>query len=268
MNHETTAPKPRFNLVCHGMMAFWQLGAERMAILIPDEGDMHYYGIGSVRSENGATSVKQLSPLPAGRAELLGVRPGGMRKEQIREQLQLPVLKTEGVEIVDAQVRTRIDVPMPDRIRCYCGAEASPDAIRGATPVSRFHKVPAVLHDVVVLSWFGFEEGERVRVASDGGGVFPALEGKRGSLRLAIHAQPEVSLRPHPPGHGMGWNRMFRFTDGMQGPDLHLSAPTLIPDAPPRTTAIGLEEDDLLNLIRAAGFVTEQAGCGSGGGSC
>lgn len=262
-------PRARLNLVCHGMIGYWRVSDIEVAILVPDEGPRHLYGIGSVRPQPGlSASADNLEELPVGRLALQGVRARAMSAEEFRRQLDLPILKAQAYDIVPGNVRTRIDVPMPDRFRTYSGAEIGAARLLGGTPADDLHATPPVLRDVVVFSWFDedppgfFIEGEGKRFDSI------ASNSQVSRAFMSIYAQESKPIEPPEPGHGEAWNSMFVSKTTGQPPSLGLAAPELIPDGPPESNAIGLDIDELRSLLRIQNFVTSEAGCGGGGGSC
>ncbi len=268
----------RFNLICHGMMAFWQKG-RTMSILVPDIPEsIHFYGAGSV---GRPPSKGNLDPLPRGTLTLEGPDPmarRGLTPLQMQERFETPVLKTSELSRNTTAIRTTIDgIPLPHEIRCYCGAEA-PESLQGSTPRDVVAKMPSVLHDVIVLTWwrdsrssrFLLKQGSRT-VAS--GAKHVSHAGKLDAVNLGLYAQP--------PGASLGdhsdhWNLMMTIGDSIRSPGLRLSMPKLMPDAPPRFLKIGCDEVDLLALADLPAVTnprrnppsleireTDRTGCGS-----
>lgn len=275
----------RVNLICHGMMALWQQSSDQLSILIPDEGDVHTYLIGSPAT-SGNSPFDGFKPLPKGELFLEGVTRGALSGAEMAEQINAPVLRRDLLTRTNVQ-RTEIHIPPPHAIRPYCGIEVPADVIRQTTPPALFARLPAVVHDVMVLSWL-VEDGVKPSVKAASGEEFP-IAGVADAItettffNIGVYAQPAVATSTH---HGHNWNKMMEIVGtapvvapdepgnahahghaahaaaASVNPDLNLALANFLPDGPPRLTAIGCSELDLFSLTRLKGLATDRSGCG------
>jgi hypothetical protein len=248
----------RFNLITHGLMAIWQEG-QHLHILVPDE-NHHSFKMGSPYDAKGNVSIQNLADMPRGVFRLSGVNPGQLNTaSRLSSHLRLPVLDKKHFQFHQdsAALRTQFIVPVPDRIRSYCGAEVNPLSVVGSTP--GVMKAPGVVEEVLVLSWESLDPNN---TKWQGPSPYDIPFSPSGIANFGIYAQ-ESDLHLSPAGHASSWNRMFTFGN-QQHPNMNLSFPGVKADRPPVLTAIGVSKVELDSLVDLAAManVTDRMGCG------
>lgn len=279
----------RFNLVCHGLMAFVRRQSGAIEILIPDE-TSHVVKVGHPRGSCEAPQGHAYIPeLPHGDDwQLHGVNDGGLAASDFLTMFTGPILDGKDFESLPSR-HSQIVTPPPAGVRSYRVAEADQPKMEGDTTSRFFEKRTSLLSEVTVL-WWNTEssdpdsvwigspnvKGFRAEAQSSSACSDSASADDR-FMSLCLYSQPSGEACGEEPshGHGSSWNSMFRIAGTMGGKlDMHLALMDAIPDPPPPCTAIGIECQRLLSLCEMEmdtskpNTKTSRAGCGGGGVSC
>lgn len=241
----------RFNLVFHGMIAFFESG-ENIEAVIPIV-DPHRY-------KHGQPNPATIMNLPAGKLQLTGVSSSGKRLADLLEPTQEVVLdprvarRTPG-----APCHASVSLPKPDRIRLYRASEVDPGIL--GKSASWTLAVPRLVHGAAVFSYIGVPQKAVVRLSPvDAPTMTSAVELMASDVTRdawCIYAQPDT---PNEQPHDISAMTNLVQDSAGRHPDFQLS--NAYPgDSHTITSDLGFNEKHLYRLDQLAQLHTIPGGC-------